>query len=102
MPRLHLLCSAAIVPRAYRNAAVAPCDVDPQVPGGGVPNRVRDDLLNAAQNSMRANRIINRQIFGDHKMHVRRWNACNKRSQCLRKSNRIFSPQYADDAAEVG
>ncbi len=98
----HVFGAAPVVSGQYCNAAFCSRQFDPEVPGGRVPNRVRNDLLDTSQDRVCPHRIVDREIFCDKEVYPWCGYTGHKCSQGLSKANWIFAPQGADNAPDVG
>src|SRR6266849_9836371 len=98
----YFLRAAAVVSRANGDAVAGPGKFDPKIVGPRMANRIGDDLLDAPQHRVCPRGIIDRQIFRNHQMNLRRSDACDECSQSLSESNGIFAAQRTHNASQIG
>src|SRR5437773_195908 len=75
--------------------------LNPQVLGPGMPYRVCNNLLDAPENRLRANGIVNPQVFWYVQMNPRLWNAFGQRADRSSEIEAVIAPQTIYDITNV-
>src|SRR5713226_6114936 len=102
MPWPYFLRAAAVVSRANGDTVAGTRKFDPEIVRPRMANRIGDDLLDAPQHRVRPRWIIDRQIYRNHQVNLRRSDACDECSQSLSESNGIFAAQRTHNASRIG
>jgi hypothetical protein len=92
MSEPQLLGTTTVVLGSYRNSALSPGQLDPEVSGRRMPNGVGNNFLDTSQYCVCRHGVINRQAICNHEVDLWRGNTSHQRFQRLGERDWILPP----------